>query len=292
MAGKSVWKSGSEVLQAWWEEYKSGQRPVVFDHPESSPMSCVELGPKLITLIGGAPASGKTAFVMQLIYNMIYCNPQLAVTVCNVEMPPESLLQRQIACLSGITLDDIRSGSLGSEDHKDRLLQTLELLRERWQRICFVEPPFKLEEIEKARKEFTLESGCEHSLLVLDYIQRIDSGQRDPSKRNSIDRIMGIIRDIAHSGVAVLAVSSISRMRKFNQEATYDAEANLASFKESGELEYGADDAFILQRVTKNERLRILRHLKSRNRQPKNVTLDFDGRYQRFSSPEDKEINP
>ncbi|MGD0383266.1 MAG: hypothetical protein ABSA77_07095 [Thermoguttaceae bacterium] len=48
---------------------------------------------------------------------------------------------------------------------------------------------------------------------------------------------------------------------------------NLASFRESSELEFGADGAFILVPDKKHDDEVILRHLKARHTEPKDVRL-------------------
>ena len=66
--------------------------------------------------------------------------------------------------------------------------------------------------------------------------------------------------------------------------STYDGDAlNLASFRESSELEFGADDAFILVRDPDDETGVILRHLKARHTEAKDIALTFDRPRQRFT---------
>ena len=56
----------------------------------------------------------------------------------------------------------------------------------------------------------------------------------------------------------------------------------LASFRESSELEYGADGAFLL--VRGDPAAATLRHVKSRHGEPLDVPLRFDGACQRFEA--------
>ena len=64
--------------------------------------------------------------------------------------------------------------------------------------------------------------------------------------------------------------------------SSYDADGlSLASFRESSELEFGADDAFILARTSEQQVL--LKHLKARHSEPFNYLMDFDGALQRFT---------
>ena len=59
---------------------------------------------------------------------------------------------------------------------------------------------------------------------------------------------------------------------------------NLASFRESSELEFGADDAFILVNdLDDAETGVILKHLKARHTEAKDIALTFDRPRQRFT---------
>jgi replicative DNA helicase len=67
---------------------------------------------------------------------------------------------------------------------------------------------------------------------------------------------------------------------------------SLASFRETSELEYGADDAFILAPAddansegASPSRV-VLKHLKSRYGETKDIALTFDGKHQRFTPAE------
>src|SRR5690606_31474564 len=57
---------------------------------------------------------------------------------------------------------------------------------------------------------------------------------------------------------------------------------NLASFRESSELEFGADDAFILAPDDDADAM-VLKHLKSRYGETRDLHLRFDRKHQRFS---------
>ena len=60
---------------------------------------------------------------------------------------------------------------------------------------------------------------------------------------------------------------------------------NLASFRESSELEFGADDAFILHPDEDDAEgeLVTLKHLKSRHGECRDLSLRFDRRRQTFA---------
>lgn len=85
--------------------------------------------------------------------------------------------------------------------------------------------------------------------------------------------------------VSALPVYGHRRTCVGSGRSSYDAKGlSLASFRESSELEFGADDAFILTASDKTEPgTHTLRHLKSRNGECRDVSLRFEGPLQRFT---------
>lgn len=113
----------------------------------------MEIGPGLVTLLGGAPGAGKTAFVMQLVVDAMVLTPSLRVLVCNVEMPWEVLLSRQLARFSGIDLRTIRYRQFRAE-HQWRLEHGFDRIEHVANRLAFLQPPFEMGRILRAAKDF------------------------------------------------------------------------------------------------------------------------------------------
>ncbi|MFT7632066.1 MAG: replicative DNA helicase, partial [Mariniblastus sp.] len=207
------------------------------------------------------------AFLMQSVVDALRLSPTLRVVVCNIEMPSETLLDRQLSRLSGVPLDAIRYRTL-TESHAERVdagLSTIETVADR---LCFVRPPFDLANVAATADEF-MPPGETELLLALDYIQRIAPPGVQGDKRGSIDASMNQLRNFADAGAAVVVVSSVGRQKDSRGRSSYGGEnLNLASFKESGELEFGADDAFILAPMENGDGTLRLQHLKARHSRP------------------------
>ncbi len=177
---------------------------------------------------------------MQLVTDALRLTPTLRALVCNVEMPPRVLLDRQLARLSGIDLGTIRYRRFAAE-HADRLDQAMHTLEPLADRLAFVRPPFDLENVAASADAFHAD------LLVLDYIQRIPPPGQHADKRAAVNATMDFLRQFADAGVAVLVVAAVGRTKDSKGRSSYSGDGlNLASFRESSELEFGADDAFIL----------------------------------------------
>ena len=268
--------AAADLLHSWRDDVLSGTPPVLYP-VGAGELERIEIGPGRVLLLGGAPGAGKSAFVMQAVVDALRMTPTLRACVCNVEMTPSVLMDRQLARLSGIDLDTIRFRRLGVE-HGERIddaLQTLEPLAER---LCFVRPPFDLVNVAASADAFSA------GLIVFDYIQRIKPPGNHNDKRGSVDAMMDYLRQFADAGVAVIVVAAVSRSKDSKGRSTYDGEAlNLASFRESSELEFGADDAFILVNDPDDETGVVLKHLKARHAEAKDIALTFDRPRQRFT---------
>jgi replicative DNA helicase len=281
--------TAAEAMENWRDDLFLGKPPTFFPIAERGPLSRIEIGPKLITLIGGAPGGGKTAFVMQCVVDALRLTPDLRAVVCNVEMPPEVLLDRQLSRLSGVPLEAIRYRRLESI-HADRIDAGLSTIESFADRLCFVRPPFDLANVAATADEFSPLSGGGGLLLVLDYLQRIQPPGSQSDKRGSVDLVMSYLRQFADAGAAVVVVSSVGRQKDNRGRSTYSGDVmSLASFKESGELEFGADDAFILAPSASLPGVRELKHLKARHTEPQDLLLMFDGATQGFRPYDDSE---
>ncbi len=269
--------SVADALADWRDDVLSGKPPVLFP-VGTGELSRIEIGPGTVTLLGGAPGAGKTAFAMQVVIDALRLTPTLRAVVCNVEMGPAVLLDRQLARLSGIDLSAIRHRRLGAE-HAERIDQAMNTLEPLAERLAFVRPPFDLANTAATADAF----GAQ--LLLLDYIQRIPSPGEHADKRGSVNATMDYLRQFADADTAVIVVSAVGRTKDSKGRSSYSGDGlNLASFRESSELEYGADDAFILVPDGDDQGdAVILRHLKSRHGEAKDIDLTFHRRHQRFT---------
>jgi replicative DNA helicase len=197
-------------------------------------------------------------------------------------MSPLKLLDRQLARLSGVPLTSIRKRRFEPDDPA-KLAKGFERVRKVLGRLAFVEKPNDLDGIAGAVDDFAAD------LVVLDYVQRIRPPGRHASMRDQINALMDQLRPIAKAGIGIIAAAALTRSRDGKGRSSYEGKhLSLASFRESSELEYGADDAFLLYPTEPdadpNEPVRLvtLKHEKSRDGETKDVILKFHRRFQRF----------
>jgi replicative DNA helicase len=265
-------RTAADVFASWRDDMLTGTAPTLYPIGTGE-LSRVEIGPGLVTLFGGAPGVGKTAFTTQAVVDALRLTPTLRAVICNVEMAPAVLLDRQLARLSGIDAKLIRYRRLDSP-HKDRIDLALNTLDDLADRLAFVSPPFDLANVAATADAF------DAGLILLDYVQRIPPPGDNGDKRGSVDATMNFLRQFADAGVAVLVVSAVGRSKDQRGRNTYGEGLSLASFRESSELEFGCDDAFML---TPDGDGITLRHLKSRHVEALDLSLTFDRKCQRFT---------
>ena len=222
---------------------------------------------------------------MQALIDGLRLTPDLRACICNVEMPPEELLDRQLARLSGIDATTIRYRRCNAS-HADRLQSAFDTLESVVERFSFVGRPFNLENIAATA------DAVHADLLLLDYIQRIPPPGEYGDRRGSVDATMNYLRQFADAGMAVIVVAAVSRTKDRRGRSSYASEGlNLASFRESSELEFGADSAFILAPMDEPEDEVILRSLKARYAEAKDMVLHFDRAHQRFQPASGPAVN-
>ena len=270
--------TGESLFVGWRDAVLTGSGPVVFPHALPVP----EISPGHVVLLGGAPGAGKTALVMACVVEALRHTDTLRALVCNVEMSPAALLDRQLARLSGIEAEVIRHRRFTAE-HADRLDTGLATVETFADRLAFLEPPFDLANVAHAADAHGTD------LIVLDYLQRIMPPGDATDTRLRVNATMDMLRQFAAAGCAVLALSAVGRSRDNAGRSTYAAGAmSLASFRDSGELEYGADDAFLLAPPDDaGPGVVRLSHLKCRHGAQRSIDLRFDRARQAFTLLDD-----
>lgn len=187
-------------------------------------------------MFGGAPGAGKTAALLQIVFDLLRGNDGAKALVANVEMHPRCLLERVAARLAGVPLHAIADRML-TADQLARVRAAVGALELVAGRLAFLSDPFTLEHVASAGTAF----GAD--VLVLDYIQRFGVGAGGADKREQLEAAATVCRRFCDAGAAVLVASAVSRQK--GQTGSNYSGLNLASFRGSSELEYGADCAYL-----------------------------------------------
>lgn len=266
--------TGVDAIANWRDDLRSGRKPEIIEHQFAQPL----LIPGHVILVGGAPGAGKTAFITQVVVESLRLNPEKRALIANCEMSSAALLDRQLSRLSGVAAETIRHRRFKA-DHRERLDAGIATLESVAERLAFLDSPFSLDNVAMTAHAHNAD------IIVIDYVQRFTSPGKETESRARVAKVMDDLRTFASLGLVVIALSAVGRSKDERGRSSYGgAGLNLASFRESSELEFGADDAFILAPVAENKPgTLILKHLKCRHGKPTDLHLRFDRKHQDFS---------
>lgn len=237
------------------------------------------LGPRKITVIGAPPGSGKTALVTQIAFEALDRNPELTLCIANAEMHIDELLKRELSRCSNVPHKAIGQGLTALDPQQHRAVcAAYEHLIPAIKRTRHMIPPFNCEEL--GRLSLIEPPG----ILIVDYLQKFKPAGNDT--RAGVDAVVTSLRELAMQGWAILALSATTRSN--SKRGGHDPESlGLSSFKESGEIEFNADAAYILRNTSDNHALVKeidLDCVKNRAGAMSRVKLRFHGKTMRFDS--------
>jgi len=192
-------------------------------------------------LLAAMPGSGKTTIALQWASTIAQAGyPAVYVSLENDAVD----LARKTACrLGNVSYSAALKGKLDPQVWATAVME-LETLGGR---LYLSTPRAAMPDIASLLAEVTERAGQPPALLVIDYLQafakRAAARADAADVRERIDRLTPALRSLGEQyGCAVLAISSQNR-------AGYLA-GGMASLKESGDLEYGADVTMILAKPT------------------------------------------
>ncbi|QDV25955.1 DnaB-like helicase C-terminal domain-containing protein [Aureliella helgolandensis] len=259
-----VTTSAIKLLDGYMDDIHSGTLPQLIRQRDA--LDGIEVGFGLLTVLGGPPGTGKTVIASQVAFDAIELNADLQVIIANAEMHFSALLRREFTRRTRIKSDDLRFGRL-TQYERERIDEVASDIRATLLRVQVVEECnlFNLARL----------AGEKPSLIIVDYLQKFAPSGKD--LRIGVGEVAATLRRLCLRGHAVLALSATKRDSKGSHNAT---ELSLSSFKESGEVEYNADSAYVLRdegALGEEWRRRVtLACVKNRHGAQKDFKLEFD----------------
>ena len=193
-----------------------------------------------INIVGGAPKSGKSTFLIQMATEMALKN--IPVLYYDFENGRQKLYQRTLSRLSRLSSDDIRQKIFTAEEDI-RYTDACKRLQDLLLHFKVINDRQVTPEIMRRHIDFIRhETNCDYTVVVIDSLHKLPF--KDFSERRTgIDawlREMESIRD--EMNVSFLVISELSR----GDGKSYKETPHLGVFKGSGDIEYSADNALVL----------------------------------------------
>ncbi len=247
------------------------------------------LQPSDLIILAARPAMGKSSLAMNIAQHASIREGK-TVAVFNLEMSAPQLGNRIIWSEAHIDGDKIRSGNLNGDDWP----QIARIIGRVSQAPLYIDdtPGITVTEIRAKCRKLQLERGL--GLIVIDYLQLMQSGKKSDSRQQEIAEISRSLKILAKElNVPVMALSQLSR-------ATTSRTGNkpqLSDLRESGAIEQDADIVMFIHRpgyydeTVENKDLAELIVAKHRNGPTETIPLMWNGETTTFVSVAHSEYN-
>lgn len=240
-----------------------------------------------LILIAGRPGMGKSSLAVNIAEHMAI-NDNKTVAIFNLEMPKEQLVRRIFCSQAMIESNRMLRGDFTGED---------------WQRIGRIidkidaaplyindSASVTVSEIRAKCRRIKQQHGL--SLIVIDYIQLMQSGGRVESRQLEVAEISRSLKVLAKElDVPVIALSQLSRA----VESRKDRRPMLSDIRESGSIEQDCDIVMFLYRDdyynpdTEEKNVAECIIAKHRSGEPGTIKLGWKGQHTKFINIEYRE---
>lgn len=246
--------------------------------------------PGQLIIVAARPGVGKTAWAMNVAEHLVL-NDEGAVAVFNLEMEPRDLLTRVLCSVAKVDQKRVRNDVPLEEDWPHlvdavgRLMQPDRL---------FIADTRDLTPMALRAKCRRLHTQLRHQgglkLIIVDYLQLMESGRRDENRNQAVSYISRQLKSLAlELGVPIMALSQLNR----GAERETGGRPQISHLRDSGSLEQDADIVLLLYRpevalrdetpveLQGKAELIIAKH---RNGEMGTIHLGFLGHYTKFTS--------
>ncbi|NOZ50253.1 MAG: replicative DNA helicase [Chloroflexi bacterium] len=193
-----------------------------------------------LIIVAARPGMGKTSLALTVALNAAK-NHGRRVAVFSLEMSNEQLVQRLLSQEAGIDNQRLRLGKIDDAEW-GRLAAAAAILSE-----CpiYIDDSAALSPFELRTKARRLHAEVELDLLIVDYMQLMNSGTRSENRVQEISYISRSLKQLARElNVPVMALSQLSRQVENRQ----DKHPQLSDLRDSGSIEQDADVVMFVYR--------------------------------------------
>jgi replicative DNA helicase len=196
--------------------------------------------PSDLIIVAARPSMGKTAFCLDIARNAAI-NQGETVAIFSLEMSKDQLAQRMLCAEARVEGQRLRTGFL-TENDWPRLTYALGRLSEA---PIFIDdtPGISIMEMRTKARRIKAEHGL--GLLIIDYLQLMQSSSRIENRQQEISEISRSLKGLARElQVPIIALSQLSRA----VESRQDKKPMLSDLRESGAIEQDADVVIFIYR--------------------------------------------
>lgn len=192
-----------------------------------------------LVVLAARPSMGKTAIALNI---AVHAAAQgIAVGFFSLEMSAEQLTLRLLSTESGIAHQNIRNASISSEEWIELTNVATQLAG----RKMFIDDTALLTVMDLRAKARKLKAEQQLELLVVDYLQLIQTSSRHENRHQEVSEISRSLKALAKElNIPIIALSQLSRA----VDSRMDKRPILSDLRESGAIEQDADVIMFLYR--------------------------------------------
>lgn len=206
-----------------------------------------------LIVLAARPSVGKTSLALDMV-RQIAVKTKIPVGVFSLEMSKEQLVDRLLCAEANVDLWKMRTGRLSDrveDDDFSRIGHAMGLLSEA---PIFIDDSASLNVMEIRTKARRLKTEHNLGLIVIDYLQLMESRENAESRVQAVAEITRSLKGIARElDIPVLAIAQLSRAVEMNKPAI----PKLAHLRESGSIEQDADVVLFIYRKAADRSYRL-----------------------------------
>ncbi|MBP8718297.1 MAG: replicative DNA helicase [Candidatus Atribacteria bacterium] len=189
--------------------------------------------PSELIIVAGRPSMGKTAFCMN-IAQYAAMQHKIPVAIFSLEMSKSQIVQRMLCSEARIDTHALRRGAMPEGDWPKLSMAASRLSSAP----IFIDDSAGISPLEIKAKARRLKAKHDLGLIVIDYLQLIQTGLKVENRQQEISQISRSLKGLARElNIPVIAVSQLSRA----VEQRSVQRPRLSDLRESGALEQDAD---------------------------------------------------
>lgn len=192
-----------------------------------------------LIVVAARPGMGKTALAMTLAYELT--RGEIPVLFHSLEMPRDELIMRLLALDTGVSVTDMRRGTV-PPDQRESLIQAASLL---YDLPLYINDRSLINVMQIAASARLAKRRWNIGCLIVDYVQLIEAVDTKASREQQIASMSRSLKLLAKSlGIPVIMLAQLNR----EVEKRKDKRPMLSDLRESGAIEQDADQVWMLHR--------------------------------------------
>lgn len=235
-----------------------------------------------LVIIAGRPSMGKSAFAVSMA-EYACVDKNVPTAIFSLEMSKEQLVQRMLCSQAQVDAHKVRTGFLSPSDWPQLTKAAGKLSNSP----MFIDDTPAITVLELRAKARRLKAAHNIGLIIVDYLQLMQSSVKSDSRQQEISEISRSLKALARElSVPLIAISQLSRA----VESRTDHRPQLSDLRESGAIEQDADVVVLLMRedyynpTEENRGIATAIIAKQRNGPVGDVKLKFFKEYVKFAN--------